>query len=60
MVEHCAEESLRFYPNQEYQFKWIRWYLEVKAELSGKECDPITDADIKKLYRGSIIAALVR
>ena len=38
------------YPDREYQMKWLRMYLELKAVHRGSASSTVTDRDVEVLY----------
>ena len=47
------------YPDKNYQLKWLRQFLQVKAQYEGQD-DTITDDAIETLYKQTNKFALVR
>jgi ethanolamine kinase len=50
--EFAGIESPDFslYPDKEFQYKWLRVYLEEVARLKGEDTGNVQEADVEKLY----------
>ena len=51
--------DLEKYPTKEQQLKWIRWFLEYKAEFKGESPDSITQKDVEEMQYNAQIFAMV-
>ena len=38
------------YPDKDYQMEWLRTFLELRNKRDGKPTEPVTDAQVEKLY----------
>ena len=38
------------FPSKEFQYKWLRAYLEETAELKGEDPTAVKEADVEKMY----------
>ena len=51
--------DLTRYPDKSYQFEWIRYYLECKAEQDGGSPADVTERDVVECYAKANKFALV-
>ena len=49
-ISGIESPDFSLYPDKEFQYKWLRVYLEEVARLKGEDTGNVQEADVEKLY----------